>query len=164
MAGDIEDYLRDADAPQNRLVAPSRYATQLRELGRRFDPARILVLDLADLAENPEGALAAVFGFLGLPQVELDGDALHPRNAWGSKGRHPGWYSALRRPVLIRLVHRLPSEYLERLRSFVRRRVSKPVDRPELSGETISRLRTLLEPEVAGLREMSGQAFPHWSL
>jgi hypothetical protein len=164
MAGDIEDYLRDADAPHNRLVAPSRYATQLRELGRRFDPARILVLDLADLAEDPAGTLATVFGFLDLPQVELDDEALHPRNAWGFKGTHPAWYRALRRPALIRLVHRLPTERLERLRAFVRRRVSKPVPRPEPSAETVAGLRALLEPEMTELRELTGKPFARWSL
>jgi hypothetical protein len=164
MTGDIEDYLRDADAPANVLVAPSRYATQLRELRRCFDADRILVVDLADLAEDPAKTLAAVFEFLDLPAIDPDEEALHPRNAWGFKGTHPAWYRAVRRPALIQLVHRLPSDRIEQLRAFVRRRISKPVERPELSAETASRLRTLLEPEVAGLRDLTGQPFARWSL
>ena len=164
MTGDIEDYLRDADAPANVLVAPSRYATQLRELRRCFDADRILVVDLADLAEDPAKTLAAVFEFLDLPAIDPDEEALHPRNAWGFKGTHPAWYRAVRRPALIQLVHRLPSDRIEQLRAFVRRRISKPVERPDLSAETASRLRTLLEPEVAGLRDLTGQPFARWSL
>jgi hypothetical protein len=164
MSDDIDELLLDADQPHNRLVAPSRYATQLRELRRRIDPDRILVVDLADLAEQPVETMARVFAFLDLPAIELDAEALSPRNAWGFKGTHPAWYRALRRPALIRLVHRLPTERLETLRAFVRRRISKPVERPEPSAETLARLRAVLAPEVAELRELTGLPFARWSL
>lgn len=164
MSGDVDEHLRDADAPHNRLVAPSRYATQLRELRRRMDADRILVVDLAELADRPAEAMARVFAFLGLPPVELDDEALRPRNAWGDKGTHPAWYRALRRPALIRLAHRLPTGRLEELRAFVSRRISRPVARPEPSEETVARLRTLLAPEVADLREMTGLPLADWSV
>lgn len=164
VSGDVNDLLRDADAPHNRLVAPSRYATQLRELRRTIDPDRILVVDLAELAEQPGETLGRIFAFLDLPAIELDDEALSPRNAWGFKGTHPGWYRALRRPALIRLVHLLPTERLEALRAFVRRRISKPVERPEPSPETLARLRAALAPEVAELRETTGLELARWSL
>jgi hypothetical protein len=164
MTGDIEDHLVDAEAPHNPLVATSRYATQLRELRRTFDPARILVVDLDTLAASPDETLAGVFDFLGLPPIELDEEALRPQNAWGSKGALPGWYRALRRPALIRLAHRLPTERLAALRAFVRGRVSKPVERPEPSQQTLDRLRAVLAPEVADLREMTGLELAGWSL
>jgi hypothetical protein len=164
LSGDVEEHLRDADEPHNRIVAPSRYATQLREFRRRFDTDQILVVDLVTLSEHPAETLARIFDFLGLPPIELDEEALRPRNAWGFKGTHPAWYRALRRPALIRAVHRLPTERLEKLRAFVRRRVSKPVERPEPSAETLERLRSLLAPEVADLREMTGLPFDRWSL
>jgi hypothetical protein len=164
MAGDIEDQLRDAEAPYNRLLAPSRYAAQLREFRRRFDPHRVLVVDLADLADEPARTLATIFEFLELAPIELDDEALRPRNAWGFKGTHPAWYRALRRPALIRAVHRLPTERLERLRAFVRRRISKPVERPEPSEQTLARVRDVLAPDVAELRTMTGLPFRRWSL
>ena len=164
MAGDIDVHLADAEAPYNRLVAPSRYATQLRELHRRIDPDRILVVDLDTLASRPAESLARIFGFLDLPAIELDEEALRPRNAYGSKGVLPGWYRALRRPALIRLAHRLPTERLSSLRSFVRNRVSKPVQRPEPADETISRLREVLAPEMDDLRAMTGLDFAGWSV
>jgi hypothetical protein len=164
MAGDVEDQLRDSDAPHNRLLAPSRYAVQLTEFRRRFDPDRILVVDLADLAEEPAKTVAAVFAFLELDPIDLDDEALRPRNAWGFKGTHPAWYRALRRPALIRAVHRLPTERLEGLRAFVRRRISRPVERPEPSEETLARVRAELAPDVAQLRAMTGLPFARWSL
>jgi len=161
---DIETALADADQPHNRIIAPSRYATQLRELRRRFDPDRILVVDLDTLAADPAGSLAGVFAFLDLPPIALDPEALRPQNAWGSKGALPGWYQALRRPALIRLVHRLPTQRLSALRAFVRGKVSKPVERPEPTAQTLERLRAVLAPEVAELRAMTGLAFAGWSL
>jgi hypothetical protein len=164
MSGDVEELLRDADQPHNRLLAPSRYAVQLGEFRRRFAPEQILVLDLVDLSERPAETMATVFEFLGLPPIELDEEALRPRNAYGFKGTHPAWYRALRRPALIQLVHRLPTERLEKLRAFVRRRISKPVERPEPKPETVARLRELLAPDVAELRAMTGLPFARWSL
>ena len=164
MTGDLEDHLVDAEAPHNPLVATSRYATQLREFRRTFDPARILVVDLDALAARPDETLAGVFDFLGLPPIELDEEALRPQNTWGSKGALPGWYRALRRPALIRLAHRLPTQRLAAFRAFVRGRVSKPVERPEPSQQTLARLRAVLAPEVADLREMTGLELAGWSL
>jgi hypothetical protein len=164
MSGDIDAHLADADAAYNRLVAPSRYATQLRELYRRIDPDRVLVVDLDALADRPDESLAGIFAFLDLPPIELDEEALRPQNAYGSKGVLPGWYRALRRPALIRLVHRLPTERLSALRAFVRNRVSRPVQRPEPRDETLERLREVLAPEVADLRAMTGLELRGWSV
>jgi hypothetical protein len=164
MAGDIDEHLADAGGAYNRLVAPSRYATQLREFQRHFAADRILVVDLDTLAEEPDASMSRVFDFLGLPGIDLDDEALAPRNAWGSKGAHPRWYRALRRPALIRAVHRLPTHPLEALRAIVRRRLAKPVERPAPSPETLDRLRAVLAPEIADLREMTGLEFAGWSL
>ncbi|HET6166347.1 MAG TPA: sulfotransferase [Marmoricola sp.] len=164
MTGGIEEHLVDLEAPHNPLVAPSRYATQLREFRRRFGADRILVVDLDELAARPADVLADVFGFLDLAPIDVDAEALSPRNAWGSKGALPGWYQALRRPALVRLVHKLPTERLSALRAFVRGKVSKPVDRPEPTARTLERLRAHLAPEVAELRSTTGLALAGWSL
>ncbi|MEZ0579779.1 sulfotransferase [Nocardioides sp. MH1] len=160
---DIESALSDVDQPHNRIVAPSRYATQLRELHRRFDAAQVMVIDLADLRDDPQTTMKRIFEFLGLEAIDLDDEALRPRNSYGDKGTLPGWYQALRRPALIRLMHRLPTDRLTQFRNFVTRRISKPVERPEPSEESLARLRAELAPEVAALREMTGQAFAGWS-
>ncbi|GAA3827998.1 sulfotransferase [Nocardioides panacisoli] len=159
---DIETALADADQPHNRILAPSRYATQLREIHRRFDPSQVLVIDLADLRDDAQRTMSRIFDFLGVPPIELDDEALRPRNSYGDKGALPGWYQALRRPALIRLAHKLPTGQLSRFRSFVSRRISKPVERPEPSAETVARLRELLAPEVAELRETTGLPLSGW--
>lgn len=161
---DIETALADVEEQHNRIVAPSRYATQLRELHRRFDPSQVLVVDLADLRDDPAGTMRRIFEFLGLAPIDLDEEALRPRNSYGDKGVHPAWYRALRRPALIRLAHKLPAEQLGRLRSFVFRRVSKPVERPEPGPDALERLRKVLGPEAEDLRALTGQQFAGWSV
>src|SRR5207253_1676893 len=49
MSGDIEEQLVDVEAPHNRLVAPSRYATQLQEFRRHVGAEQVLVVDLVSL-------------------------------------------------------------------------------------------------------------------
>ncbi len=160
----IEDELSDAEAPYNVIVAPSRYATQLREFHRRFDPSQILVVDLAELAEHPAAVVARVFEFLDLEPIDLDDEALRPRNAYGDKGALPGWYRVLRRPALVRLAHRLPKERLTRMQYFFTARMTRPVERPQPTEETLARVRALLAPEVEELRKMTGLELSHWSL
>ncbi len=160
---DIEAALVDADQPHNRIVAPSRYATQLREIHRRFDRSQVLVVDLADLRDDPQATMSRIFDFLGVPPIELDEEALRPRNSYGDKGALPGWYQTFRRPALIRLAHKLPTEQLGRVRTFVTRRISKPVERPQPSAESLTRLRKELAPEVEELRAVTGLALSGWS-
>lgn len=160
----IDEVLSDADAPHNVVVAPSRYATQLREFHRRFDPSQVLVLDLAELAADPATVVARVFDFLGLEPVELDDEALRPRNAYGDKGALPAWYRAVRRPALVRLAHKLPRERLRRMQYYFTHKMTKPVERPEPSAETLARLRAHLAPEVEELRRMTGLELAHWSV
>ncbi|QYJ03928.1 sulfotransferase [Nocardioides panacisoli] len=161
---DFDTEVADAEAAYHRLVAPSRYATQLRELRRRFAPEQILVVDLADLGERRAETLGTIFDFLDLPRPALGEDDLAARNVWGDKGVHPRWYAALRRPWLVRAVHRLPTGQVARLRGFVSRRIATPVERPRPSEESLARLRAVLAPEAAELRELTGQRFADWSV
>ena len=87
---DIESALADVEEQHNRIVAPSRYATQLREIHRRFDPSRVLVVDLGDLKAEPVVTMRRIFEFLELPPIDLDEEALAPRNSYGDKGSLPG--------------------------------------------------------------------------
>lgn len=158
----VDEALADAASPSDQLVAPSRYATQLRELHRRFAPEQVHVVVTEHLAARPQEVMDEVFGWLGLAPVVLDEEALRPRNQRLDKGRLPGWYGALRQPWLVRAVHRLPADRIAALRSVVRRRVLQPVERPEPSPETRERLAAVLAPEVADLREMTGVDLSDW--
>lgn len=160
---DIEEALTDAENPHHPLMAASRYASQLRELYRRFDPEQVHVIDMDAMSERPVEVLGDIAEWLGLDRVDLDLDALRPQNEGLSKGTLPRWYQSLRQPWLIQAIHRLPAHRLEAIRVLVRRRVVQPVDRPELATATRDRLRAILAPEVDELRIMTGLRFEGWS-
>ena len=71
---DIEAALgRCRGAPQPDRGA-EQIATQLKELHRRYDPSRVLVVDLVELQDDPTETMQGIFEFLGLAPVELTED------------------------------------------------------------------------------------------
>lgn len=160
----IEDELLDAHDLQNWLVSPSRYATQLREFLRRFDPARIKVIDLAELSADPAATLEAVFEFLGADRMSLDAADFHRFNAREEKLSFPGWVLALRRGPVVRTMHRLPEGMRKGASRLAHRRLRTAVETPQISASTLESLRRVLQPEVDELRTMTGCEFRTWSL
>lgn len=158
---DVE--LSDAEDPRNWLVASSRYATQLKELRRRFDADRVLVVDLADLAADTPAVMGEIFGFLGLPPLALAEADFGRFNARDDKRAYPDWLQALRSGPAGRAAHRLP----DRPRAAVSRMVGRlrgRVEAPRLSDAQVTRLEHVLRPEVDELRTLTGRPFGTWSL
>lgn len=160
----LDAELADADDPRNWLVASSRYATQLREYLRRFDRDRVIVIDLADLAVDAAAVLNRVFDALDLSHVPLGPDELRRLNTREDKRSFPDWLLRLRRGPLVRAIHRLPERYRRRASEFAQRHLRTPVAAPTLSEATAATLRKVLQPEVDGLRELTGAAYATWSL
>ena len=160
---DIEAALADVEEPHNRIVAPSRYATQLRSSTAGSTRARCW-WSTSTSCRTIRRHDARIFEFLGLAQIELTEEALRPRNSYGDKGTHPA--------LVPRAAATCPDPpgapaahgQLERLRALVRRRVSKPVERPEPSPATLERLRAELAPEAEELRTMTGLTLGGWSV
>ncbi len=162
--GSLEHRLIGADDPSNYLVASSRYATQLREYRRRFADDRIMVLDLADLSADVVGVMGKVFEFLELERPDLSPADFAHFNTRDEKKMFPEWIMRLRRGPVIRATHLLPQRPRQFISDFAWRRLRAPVDRPELSERSREMLREVLAPEVADLRDMTGQPFSTWSL
>jgi hypothetical protein len=156
--------LVDAEDPRNWLVASSRYATQLRELRRRFDPDRIKVVDLADLAAGTAAVMGDIFAFLGLEPVASQDEDFRRFNSREEKSSFPDWLHALRRGPIARAVHRIPERPRRVLTEFAWRRVRSPIETPQLSDGDVATLRRVLKPEVDELRELAGAQFATWSL
>lgn len=157
----IEEELAEPGDLLNWMVAGSRYATQLRELQRRIDADRIRVIDLDELAADPNKVLQGVCEFLGLEPVDFEaGVRLNTRD---EKAAFQKWLVLLRRRPVVRLVRALP----ERPRAALSRAVWRfrtKVEAPELAPETVDRLREVLRPEVEELRALTGLPLAGWSL
>jgi hypothetical protein len=154
----------DPHEPTNALVASSRYATQLEEFFRRFGREQVLVLDLADLAEDVAAAMNRTFAFLDLEPLDLSSEDYGRYNTREDKRALPGWLLALRRGPLVRAARRLPAGPRKWVTHLAWRRTGAQIEPPQLDERTLAGLRDALAPEVSRLRELTGQSFPTWTL
>lgn len=160
----LDEELADPDEPTSPLVASSRYATQLELYLERYPRERVLVVDLADLATDLVAAMARVFAFLGLDAPDLTADEYGRFNTRDEKRALPPWLMALRRGPLVRAARRLPAGPRQLATRLAWRRTGGLIELPALTPELEEGLRASLKPEVARLRELTGQEFPTWSL
>jgi hypothetical protein len=161
----FEERMSEYDNPDNSIVCPSRYATQIEQYLTFFPMSQLLVIDQQHLKHRRRSTLRRIFTFLGVDpnfwspaseqelNTRADKYALTPL---GGRLFH-GWID----PACRRLI---PGRWSE-LRPVVRRRLSQKIsDRPVIEGQMRDRLTTMLQPEVDRLRELTGEPFASWSL
>jgi hypothetical protein len=155
--------LRDFDDPTSPYIWPSLYATQLRRYLQLFPPERFLVVDQADLLSDREATLAEVFGFLGVER-ELDPSLFEAELHEGHEVRaYPSFYAQTMNRVLGPRVRWVPAGLRRGTRRAVERRLWPPRD-VSVDDRLRRRLENVYAPEVARLRELTGKAFPTWSV
>lgn len=159
------DYMRECEEPANRIVCPSRYATQVERYLRLFRDSQLLVIDQHDLRHRRRATLRRLFAFLGVDQefwsrsFELE---LNTRAAKHVLGR--------RRAVLFDHVidpagRRLARGKWPRIGTNLRRALADDgVEEPLVSSEMRERLAMQLAPEAERLRDLTGEPFASWSL
>ena len=160
----LETELSDPEEPTNSLVAGSRYATQLAGYYERFGKENVRVIDLADLSADTAGVMGDLFEFVGVDRLELGPDDFRSFNRREDKRIYPAWAYRLRSSPIARGLNKLPRGLRQRVTGAAWRAVRKPVEVPEIAPDTLARLRAALQPEVDGLRTMTGQSFASWSL
>jgi Sulfotransferase domain len=157
---DFEEAFLDLDGVRNKYLCYSRYATQFDRYLLSFPAEQLLVLDGDDLLRDRAAALKRVFDFAGVdpnfrsPRFD---EVLNTR----VEQRRLGPGSARVARVAARLGGpRAPTGVRRRLGRLAGRRVERPVVAPALR----ARLEEALAPEAKRLRELTGQAFPGWSV
>jgi Sulfotransferase domain len=163
---DAAELLADTEREDNPGICPSRYATQVRRYLEFFDESQLLVVDQRALKEDRVHTVGEVFRFLGADphaaDIDLDGELNARADKYEYTRAGELLWSRLLSPVG-RAVMPLP------LRNRIRRRVTDTLPRrrvasPTLTDELRAKLVPTLEPEVAWLRQFTGQAFPTWQL
>jgi hypothetical protein len=155
----IDHALTDTADPANPHLCGSQYATQLHRYLNQFSLSQILVLDQWSLLNERQVTLRAVFEFLG-----IDPDFESP--AFSEKANTRRDKVAYNR-LGVWLIHR--NLLTERSGQFKRRPLIRPVRallskpiKTRLGEEARATVVAALRPEVEALRELTGQAFPHW--
>ena len=153
--------LLDERAP---YLQASRYATALAPFLERFGREQLLIVDQARLRDERGAALEEILGFLGLdPSPVLASPALADEsNVSSGKGRafrvaEKARSSKAGAAVASRLPRRLRSRVADSLRKD-----DAPGSGEELTTEQRGRLLALLEPEIAGIEELTGWDLSRW--
>jgi hypothetical protein len=159
------DWMRDYDQPDNQIVCPSRYATQVERYLDHFDSSQILVVDQHELRVERQATLRRIFEFVGVDVDFWSPSFDQRRNTQADKYALTPLGRRLFKRAIDPAGRRLMSRRWRTWRSPVRRAFSKRIaDRPTIEGEMRGRLVAMLQPEVDRLRELTGQRFEHWSL
>jgi hypothetical protein len=159
----LQDALSDLSDPYSPYTCPSFYAQQLDQYLRHFRQENILVVDQADLGAQRQATLREIFAFLS-----VDDSFVSPRFVEEvNTGRERRTYSSF--IVLVRRAQRTPLQRLPRglrvsLRHAVERLVSRPLQTQPLDDGLRARLQELYAPDVKRLRELTGKAFPTWTV
>jgi hypothetical protein len=161
----FEQRMAEWSDPDNSIVCPSRYATQVEQYLGYFSPSQLLVVDQSELGQHRRTTLQRIFAFLGVdrgfwsPALEEELNTRQDKRMLTPKGARlfNGWIDPGAR--------RLMGGRWAQLRPYVRRALSEQVaERPAVAGELRERLIDLLQPEVDRLRELTGERFASWSL
>jgi hypothetical protein len=149
--------------PDHPLVCPSMYATQIREYLRFFPSSQLLVIDQHDLRHARGQTLSRVFRFLGVDDEFQSRVFDVEKNVRADKRRLTRLGAPIWRRAVAPTVSRLPggTALAEPAKRMLSRKVTET---PTIDLATQDRLRELLEPEVAWLREFTGHDFANWSL
>jgi Sulfotransferase family len=155
----------ELDRPDNSIVCPSRYATQVERYLEFFASSQLLVVDQHRLKHERRATLREIFGFLGVDPGHWSPAFDDERNTRAEKQALTPLGRRLFYGLLDPLGRRLAPERWSTLRPSVRRSFSRQIlERPVLDDELRTKLSAMLQPQVDRLRELTGQRFPSWSL
>lgn len=160
----LDEEVADAHEPTNGLVDSSRYASQLEDYLRRFDRGQVLVLDLADLAEDVVGTMGRIFDFLDLERPDAVAEDFGRFNVREDRRALPDWLLKVRRGPLGRAAQWLPAGPRNAVSHLAWRRTGARLEVPVLDPALRAALEVELKPEADRLRQLTGQSFANWSV
>lgn len=160
----LTEWISALEEPANRIVCPSRYATQIERYVSLFEREQLLVVDQHELKHDRASVLDSVFSFLGVGP--FDSPAFHRERNTRSEKRE---FVRGGRSIYTRLLdpagrHLAPSRW-NSMGTRVRRALTRPIDADvTIDEESLRRLQAHLRPEVDRLREITGKSFATWSV
>jgi hypothetical protein len=144
-----------AGAIENKYTLTSRYMLQLDDYLRHFAASDLLVVELAELAADPNFCMRRIFRFLGVDEgVTSAGFAtVHNRTAGRGGAARPG--------PLARLAPRVRALGRHLIGSAAPPLPALPAG-PALDPELRDRLAEYFRPDIARLEQFTGLRFPAW--
>lgn len=153
----LAEAFADADDPLNPYVAASRYGHQLSRYLSVFPAEKVLVVDQEDLRHKREETLERLFEFAGVETQFWHAGYDREPNATTEK-LQPNRFS------LWLLDRTGAAPWARRLVVIPGLTASRPRRSESLGEATRTRLEAALRPDLERFRELTGQAFAHWSV
>lgn len=159
----LPEALGDLSDPYSPYTCPSFYALQLEHYLEYFQLDQIMVIDQTDLLTDRQSVLRQIFAFLSVDE-KFSSPRFEEEINTGQDRRTYSNFIILVRRAQASPLQRLPRRFRLALRHAVERVVSKPLEPPKLEDDLRLRLQELYAPDVQRLRQLTGQAFPTWSI
>lgn len=156
-AGDLSD----ADS---RFIFPCLYWMQLQRYLKVFDASQILVIDNEDLLHDRATTLSEVFRFLDVDDRFYSPAFDTERLKRGDLRRVPPRLGTIRDRAKTTPLRFVPSSVRRPLRQAVERLWPAVDVAPVLTDAQRRDIRRVCGPDIAGLREFTGKAFPTWDV
>lgn len=160
----FDAYVADCDRPDNPIVCPSRYASQIEQYLRFYDRSQLLVLDQHDLRNRRRETLREVFRFVDVDE-SFDSPAFDAERNTRADKFGPRRVTMRLWPILWPVSRAVPRGVRDGVREPATRLLNQTIrETPTLTVEMRERLIETLAPEVRALRELTGRQFASWSL
>ena len=159
--------MTDAIKNSNRTLNIGNYVMQIRPYIQLFGAENVYTLTTEELVALPEETMKKIFSWLN---VDADYKLADEFKAFNKSKENitrvvgSGFLSSLKETPLWDFLKKIvPSSTRLKILSFVRRNLSKPVDKnDEYRDETIAFLRPIMQKQVQELSELLGREFPEW--
>ena len=161
----FDELLEDWERPDNSLVAPSRYATQVEQWLAHFPEEQLRVIDQDELRERRSEVLADTFRFLGVDDGFESDRFRDEQNARSEKYALTRLGLPLWNRALGPAARRLPERLRVPVSRVALRALSRRIDvYPVISPEIRPQLEGLLHDEAERLRRLTGKPFATWTV
>jgi hypothetical protein len=160
----LEEALADLSDPRSPSICASLYGLQLELYLRQFPQERMMVVDQADLLGDRRSTLRRVFAFLevdeGFDSPRFEDEFLKRSD----RHAYPPWFARFVELQVIPRLRWLPPRARRTLRHSVERTLFPPLQTSEPDDRLRAGLQEYFAGEAARLRELTGEAFPSWSV
>jgi hypothetical protein len=160
----LAEALSDLSDPYSPCICPSLYASQLDRYLGCFPQERILVIDQAELLADRTSTLREIFSFLSVDS-EFRSDRFEEELYKSEERRvYPAGYAGFIQRTVVPRLQWIPARVRRSLRDSVERTFMPRVPEVVLGDELRTRLQEHYVGDVQRLRELTGKAFPTWSV
>jgi len=158
----LNDLDRDLATALPRLLEPCYYRTHYDRYAERFGAENLLVLTFDHFRSDPASFMSLCFGFLDIPEIDVSGIHANAGVDRAQNGRLLD--TVMRIPGARRAAEMVVDSPFERVVSGVRRRLSVPVEKPDITPEMLGGEWAAVSDEAVGILEVARGPKVDWNI